>query len=255
MSSGAWVAGVGLWSPGIASPRAWLSGEKDPALLEPPAALLPARHVRRTSMLTRMCIEAFGQAAGAMDLTSVPTVFGTTYGELETLLALLDQLWKDGEVSPSRFHNSVYNTAGGYLTIAISNRKFTTTIAAGPDTVAMALLEGIVLLEERGGGVVVVVGDEVPGKSFLPWEQGSLSVAFHLTSERPAHGGLARVSRPRLEKHPKAAVLPAPFDWNPAALALPLVRSVELREPGTIPLSRPGAPGWVVDVLPVEAGA
>jgi hypothetical protein len=232
-----------------------VTGEKDPALLEPPAALLPARHVRRTSMLTRMCIEVFAQAAGAIDLTSVPTVFGTTYGELETLLALLDQLWKDGEVSPSRFHNSVYNTAGGYLTIAISNRKFTTTIAGGQDTVAMALLEGMVLLEDRGGGVVVIVGDEVPGKEFLPWKEGSLAVAFYLTSERPTQGGLARVSRPRLEKNPKAAVLPDPFAWNPAALALPLVRSVELREPGTVSLSRAGDVGWVMDVLPAEAGA
>ena len=57
------VAGIGLWTPGYPSPRAWLEGRHDPAAVRPTCALLDSRIGRYTSLVTRMAVEAMEQAA------------------------------------------------------------------------------------------------------------------------------------------------------------------------------------------------
>src|SRR5207302_7783504 len=158
----AWVAGVGLWTPGHANAAAWASGTPDSAVTDPPAALLPARLGRRSSLLTRMAAEVLQQAAGGTPANTVPTVYATAYGESQTLGAILDSVFTDGTCSPARLHNSVHNTAGGLLSIATTNRAFSTTLSAGADTVAMAVLECFGVLQQRGGEVIAVIADEAP---------------------------------------------------------------------------------------------
>jgi hypothetical protein len=250
-----YVAGLGFWAPGLSGPRALVSDSIDSAVVEPACALLPSRLARRTSILTRMLIEVVAQAGATaqVDLASVPTVFATAYGEIETLHSLLAMLGEDGELSPTKFHNSVYNTASGYFSIAALNKAFTTTVAAGAETVALALLEGMCVLEERGGAVIVAFADEA---STLPLRVNgaqSLAAAVCLTAERPAGGGFGRLAAPRWASPATLPKVPEPFRSNPIAPAWPLVRALQQQETGVLPLSHGERGGWLVELLPAGA--
>jgi len=155
------VMGVGAWLPGVPDVRALMNGtRRDDADAPPPR--LPVRMRRRTSLLIRMVAEVAAQASeqAGVSLGAMPIVVGSAYGELGTTMEMLHELFVERGVSPFRFHNSVHNTASGYLSIAHENRCPATSLAAGWQTAAMALLEAKTLLEDRGGDVLVVVADE-----------------------------------------------------------------------------------------------
>ena len=240
----AWVAGLGLWAPGFASAAAWASGAPDAAVTEPAAALLPARLGRRASLLTRMAAEVLQQAGGAPS-AQVPAVYATAYGETQNMAAILDSLCTDGTCSPARFHHSVHNTAGGLLSIATSNRAFSTTVCAGPDTAAMALLEAFGLLQQRGGEVFAVIAEEAPPVPFAQGEFAPAAAALRLSlAELPGAQQIRLVqatSGTRLETPPA-------FANNPIAVSLALVEALHLRRAGVFLL--PG--GWAVETEPVR---
>src|SRR5207244_12885519 len=100
-------------------------------------------------------------------LGTVAIVVGSAYGELATTMEMLHELSVERSVSPFRFHNSVHNTASGYLSIAHENRCPATSLAAGWQTAAMAMLEARALMADRGGDVLVVVA-EVALRAALP---------------------------------------------------------------------------------------
>jgi len=159
------VHAQGFWAPGFATLGAWLLGEPDPSVIKPAASIIPAITRRRTSLLTRAMAEVMGQLLGGSDVdgASLPTVFASAHGETSTLGFLLDQLHgPEPGLSPIRFSGSVHNAASGYTSIALGNRRFTTSIAAGQATVAAALLEAQAFLSRAGGCVAIVVGDTAP---------------------------------------------------------------------------------------------
>ena len=135
-----------LSSPGFRDAAAWGAGAEDGAATEPAARPLPPALRRRTTLLTRMVAEAAAQAAdqAGVALGAEPLVFGSAYGEIETAVEMIRSF--DGPVglpSPTRFHNSVHNTAVGYLSIATQNRGFVTALAAGRETAGAALQGGL----------------------------------------------------------------------------------------------------------------
>jgi Beta-ketoacyl synthase, N-terminal domain len=203
-----------------------------------------------------MMLEVTRQAceASQVEMAGVPTVFATAQGELETLHALLEMLNSDGELSPARFHNSVYNTASGYFSIATGNRSFTTTLAGGTETVALGLLEACCLLEERQGAVVAAFGDEAVTLPFLRKEGSEgLAAALCLTSERPAGGCLGVISAPHRGPVADLPAVPPAYDSNPVAPALALLQGLRQRSPRAVPLSRGTHEGWIVDLVPDQA--
>jgi 3-oxoacyl-(acyl-carrier-protein) synthase len=127
----------------------------------PPATLLPARARGRASSLTRLFAEVIASVQGFAngDPAMLPIVYGSAAGEMETTLALLEHL-VEGTSSPVRFQASVHNTAGGLISIATHNQTFSTAIAAGTETVAMALIEALGWLKAHGGETIVAVADE-----------------------------------------------------------------------------------------------
>ena len=229
----AWVVGSGRWT---ASARE----------AEPVAALLPRAALRRCTFLTKLTAEVLGQAVAGADAASVMTVHAGAHGEVNTLAALLEMLHTDGVYSPTRFHNSVHNTASGQLAISLGNRAFTTALAAGPDTVAMALLEALCLLDDRGGEVIVVFADEAPVASLGLSPFDSFGAAVRLSAAAPADGGALRVVG--LQRGEAAAqALPPGLEGNPVAPALWLVEAVRERRAGPVALSlAPG--GWVLQL-------
>jgi len=249
------VLGTGLWTPGFANAADWIAGRRDAAVVDPPAAVLPPRLARRTSLLARMAAEAAGQACPAALLHSVPTVYGSAYGESETLVALLGMLQRDGELSPTRFHGSVHNAAGGCISIAADNRSFSTAVAAGPDTVGAALLEATALLHERGGCVLVVLCDEAPG---APFDRAGLSpfAASFLLGDSAADGpALALLSGLRRGGPEARAELPPHLSTNPAAPALRLAEAALAGKAATVPLCLDDGGGWIADLAPAGAAA
>ena len=87
-----------------------------PAAETPRAELLPPMLRRRTSLLTRMAAEVAAQAIAAAGLERgrVTVIYGSVYGEIRTTIDLLEALLDPAApLSPTKFHNSVHNTAAG----------------------------------------------------------------------------------------------------------------------------------------------
>ncbi len=232
----AYVTGVGVWTPEVSA--------------EPSCALLPSRLARRASLLTRMAAAVMAEAAPAEILAYVPTVYGTAYGESETLVALLEMLTADGQYSPARFSGSVNNTASGTLSIATGNRAVSTAISAGNETVAMGLLECFGLLDERGGEVLLVLSEEAPGAPFNRPGLSPMATAFLLSREK-RRGSFARLDQWRRGSAP--CLVPPAFSTTPVAPSLGLVSAIRERRAGPIALSFSTDHGCIIDVIPEPA--
>jgi hypothetical protein len=59
-------------------------------------------------------------------------------------------------VSPTQFHNSVHNAPAGYWSIGLGSQAPTTALAAGDDTVEVALVEAGLQAAVRRGPVIML---------------------------------------------------------------------------------------------------
>jgi hypothetical protein len=248
----AYVHGVGLWTPGFSNAEAWCSNRGSDEALEPEAKLLHGAIRRRATRMTRLAVEALQQAGtdAGCDLSSVPTVWATAHGEHETAVAILGMLTRaEGRLSPTKFHNSVYNTASGYASIATDNRAPSTTLSGGADLVAMALLEALCFLQAGAPEVAVILVDEPILPPFdARGAQAPLSVAFCMSSDPT--GARARISDLRQADVTPAAIHPR-FGGLYVSAALPLLQAILANESASLPLEiacQQEAPIWVVDV-------
>jgi hypothetical protein len=199
-----------------------------------------------------MFAEVLGQACGAHPelLGRVPTVYGSAYGEMERLVQLLGSMQDErGEVSPLRFQTSVHNTSAGLISIATRDRAFSTTVAAGTQTLAMAFVEAVSWLAGHGGEIVVVVGDEPSPSAFVPEDErfGALAAAFLIRAEPDA---APPALRGQLLHRQGAALDPtgqSPGN-HPCAAVVPLVRALRAGRPATVPLDATGVSRYFVDV-------
>jgi len=229
------VLGVALWSPsGAARPR------------------------RRTSLLGQMVAEVAAQAAAqaGVSLSRVPVVMGSAFGEMATTVEMLGEREQDGTISPTRFHNSVHNSSAGHLSIAHKNTSFTTSIAAGNETVAMVLLEALTLLADRGGEVLVLVADE-PLPTSLGQTTEAVAAALVLAAGHNADGAprpLAWLGDLRQVVDPSPGALRPVEVANPSAAILPLVAAITSgRGPARLELSAGPAARWSIAFTPPEA--
>jgi hypothetical protein len=255
------VVGTAFWAPGTPNVEAWLEGREAAHVTEPPAALLGARASGRASVLTRMFAEVIGQIGqnGSVDLSTVPIVFGTAYGEVATTVRLLTELEGDRVLlSPLKFQASVNNTAAGVLSIETRNRAFSTCVAAGRYTAAMALLEATAWLGVHGGEVIVALADEasVPFPATVR-PHPAVAMALHLVAREhePPPSSAGRLSSLRKTTDSPASDETDPRAVNPAAGALDLVRRAALCRYGVVRLVEGADPGWVVDLAPPSSRA
>lgn len=185
----------------------------------PPAELLHPRLRRRTSVFTRATVTALEAAAaqGSAALDDVRLVLVSSFGEIDTTVELLAQLAEpQGPVSPTKFHNSVHNTATGYMSIASGNHRESTALAGGPHNLEIATLELLAGLSIDGGQAVLLVAEELLPSPFarpdadptfamalcFGAEPGGLNIAVELegvpADERAAPGGLPSMVTPTL---------------------------------------------------------
>lgn len=242
-----YVGGCGFWTPGFGNWRARASQTRDPALREPACDAVPPRLLRGTSLVTRIAVEVAAQAAreAGASLATVPTVFASELGEVQTAIALLTMIRAEGLPSPMRFKNSVHNAASGTASIAWENRAFSTSLCAGDDLVAMALVEAVALLDVDGGDVVVSLAEEdIPSPLPRHGEYLPVGFGFHLTTAR--RPGAVRLAR--LRREAPAAEPVASYVGNACASAFGLLDAVTQRRAGVVPLSRGGDTPWCIDV-------
>jgi hypothetical protein len=198
-------------------------------------------------------------ASPALDLSRVPLVYASAYGEMNTTLELLERSLVS-ESSPLRFQASVHNAAAGLLSIATRNRSFCTALAAGYGSVAAALLEAYALLasQERIKEVVILLAEEAPIDLLTDQEFAPLSAAFHLRRGWDA-SALGRLSPPYRGRasHPASDVsLPADLVKNPIGPALRLVRNASSPVPTSARLDNVATSlekSWQIDFEPLNA--
>jgi hypothetical protein len=229
------VNGIGLWAPGFANLEAFRAGEADEAVTMPKCAIANARAKRGVSRIARMLAEVTQQAAedAGVDLSQVPTVYASAWGEIDIMIKLLDQI-ADGEVglSPLRFKHSVHNSASGLVSIATENRGFSTAIAAGRRTFEQGVLEALTLLRttENDSVILAVAEDELPKPldRYGRYEALAVGLCFGKTPGDGAHGNLGFPRRASEVVHPR---LPEAYAENPTAHALPLLDALASGEP------------------------
>lgn len=199
----AWIEGIGVIAPGLDSwpaTAAVLRGETAyvpaPTLLPAPA-VLPAAERRRASRVVKLAIglglEAVQQ--GGADAAALTTVFCASSGDGHNCHALCETLASDDrQVSPTRFHNSVHNTAAGYWDIATGAMGPTQVLCAYDASFGAGLIEALAQLPGATGPVLLVVYDsEYPeplhGVRPIP-DAGGIAL---LLSASPGPRALARI--------------------------------------------------------------
>lgn len=253
-----YITGVSLWAPGFPSLAAFMQGTHDAAIDDASCAWVPSRLLRGSSRLTRMFGEAAAQACAAAgrDPKEIATVYTSSYGEIETMVLLLDVIFRgDGQLSPMRFKNSVHNAASGLGSIGQVNTAFSTALAAGARSVEAGVLEALGLANERGGDVVVSVADDAipPPLGALDAREG-LSVGVVISAD-PGTDPLARIVRVTQLDEPVplpaeafGRPLPLGLRLNPAAHALPLIEVLLAKRPGIVPLAYDASAPYAIEL-------
>lgn len=264
------IRGLAIWAPGYLEVTRLRAGDADPSIRAPAAELLPVRLRRRCSLLTRICADVVARAGAqaGLALGDATIVFASVYGEIQTTGELLAMMVDEPQspLSPTRFHNSVHNTAIGYLSIATKNHNGSTAISAGPATTAMAMLEAATLIAAGQGPVVVAIAEE-PLPEPLASDGGrfeALGVALVVDAARGPGLNVRLVHGPCDAVAPS---LPAGLAGNPCASALelalaladPTLRRVRLEPaviaPGQSGQAAPAAqPSWHLEIAGGGAG-
>ena len=251
------VAGIGLWMPGFPDAASWLAKRPVDGADAPPG---PPNQRRRGSLLVNMVAEVAAQASrqAGTDLSRLRIVVGSAFGELATLVEMLDERERDGVLSPLRFQNSVHNAAAGQLSIAHKNKTPAMSLAAGNDTVAMVLLEAMTLLALGGEDVIAIVADEPLPQSIRPGHHAS-AVAAALVLGRDAGdasdaGGATTAPVTRslgvLEDLLQTSAPPAderPLEVDgPTSAILPLIAALGRGGSGRVTVSPAEDPRWSI---------
>ena len=250
------ATGLGLWMPGYPNLAAWTSQAHDEEAVKPVGTALDRVNRRRAGVLGRAIADAAGQAIeqSGIDPSQTPCVVGSSIGEADAMIALLDQMWRtETPLSPATFTVSVHNASSGLLSISSKNQGYVTSLAADEDTPAMALLEGAGLVHERGVPVLVVCGDEAAPSKLVKDEPhwGMLAAAIVIA---PAEDLAPRTPKiaVRFGAPDESPLPPATLDddlaRSPQAGLVDLLEAISKGDPGCVRLDRGLGRGFVCDL-------
>lgn len=123
----------------------------------PSLDFLPPLKRRRLSDAARLFF------AAAWPLTeqesNIPVVYASFNGEINRSFALWQQLWKEGDVSPTSFSLSVHNALVGQWSEMRGVKQECTAICANKDNLETALTEAYLLLHDGVQSVLVVTAE------------------------------------------------------------------------------------------------
>ena len=237
MSMRLFVDAVGICADGMpdwGAARAVLRGEAafDAALpVRLVASALPATERRRANETSRWALQAASQAVAGLDpacVAALPTVFASADGDGDVLAQVLHDLAAEKvALSPTTFHNSVFNAPAGYWSIAAHAPAASTTICADAGSFAAGLLESAGQVAATGAAVMLVVYDlPFPARSPISTGSRAAFACALLLAPQPGSSTVGSIDDMSLV----AAALPAPlygvaarFAGNAAAAALALL--------------------------------
>lgn len=154
------------WSPGRENAEAWRVWAKDPQPLEregrPEASFLPAMLRRRCSPLTRIMLTTAFDCCAPEERAEARTVFASRHGNINESIDMLERLALRRPLSPLRFSHTVHNAQAGLFSIAVGNRRASSSVAAQEDTFACGFLEALLHLEREPERPVLLVTADVP---------------------------------------------------------------------------------------------
>lgn len=248
MMLAAYVEGIGLLGPGLTgwpNSRAVLAGqvpyEPQPTALPSPG-LLPAAERRRSGAIVKLSLAVGLEAveSAALDPADLPSVFSSSGSDGENCHAICEMLAsQDRQISPTRFHNSVHNTAAGYWSIATGAMTASSVLGAFDASFAAGLLEGLTQVVVDGTRTVLLACDTAypePLYSARPIPD-ALGIALVL-GPQPGPTALARITvelgdsdADRLDDNPRLEHLRMAI---PAARGLPILRALATGRAGHV---------------------
>ena len=153
-----------LWSISLCLQAHSLWQSTDPA---PSLAYIPAMSRRRLSPLARMALHVAQAVSEVATDQPQRMVFASRHGEINSTTQMLHDLAQGVSVSPAAFSHSVHNAIPGLWSIFQQQHGECASIAAGLDSLPIALLEAATLLaSDASSPVLTLIADEVPPACF-----------------------------------------------------------------------------------------
>jgi len=146
----------------------------------PDVSFIPPMVRRRMSDMEKIAVGLAGKIAP--NDTNYTTVFASQFGEWGQTLRLIRQFFDENEMSPAGFSNSVHNAGAGMFSLITQNTNCYTAIAAGKDTLEMAILKA---LTEKTNVMVVFAGEHSPDmyKPLLNRSHNAFGIAFMIKTD------------------------------------------------------------------------
>lgn len=243
------VLGIGILGPGLedwSAARSILTGLMPHTVrptVKPIPHILPNVERRRSSEAARLTIKVADDALTMSDLPrdEVATVFTSSDGDGDITDKICESMaGSPGGVSPTLFHNSVYNAPAGYWSIGTGSRRSSTSLCAFDYSFAAGLLEAAAhtTIEQEA---VLLVGYDLPFPEPLRAVRNvahSLAVAFVLAP--PRYGASLMRWWIELESPRPQTGIPDAIDRtvhaNPMARSFPLLSVLASGQPQSIVL-------------------
>ena len=212
---------------------------------------LPPVERRRANATTRLAISAAVQAVQGLsdeDIAQLPTVFSSSDGDGEVLASMLAALAQPQvSLSPTLFHNSVFNAPSGYWSIGSRSRVPSITVSAGAASFVAGLMEAHSQVCATGAAVLYVAYDAPFPAALASFARSAEPFACALRLEPVANSSACRygrieksASRPGTAAGTHAFVqLRERFSGNAAAEALPLLFAIAHRQRRAVSLPVP----------------
>jgi hypothetical protein len=210
--------------------------------VEPAPSMLPPNERRRLPDLARWALVAGHDAllAAGRAGADIATVFASCGSDGKITHQICEALATPaGDVSPTRFHNSVHNAPAGYWSIAMASSAPSNSLCAGAGSFGAALLEAAAQSLVEARPVLLIAYDlpyPEPLRSVWPIAV-PFAVGMLLAVSDAAAGPLMRIRLSEEAPTPDwPQELPQELAANPAAAALPLLALVANGAAGSVVL-------------------
>jgi len=201
-------------------------------------ACLPPIERRRANETSRLAIVAALQAVehvSAVGRERLSTVFSSADGDTDVLAHLLAKLsTSDVMLSPTLFHNSVFNAPAGYWSLGCKAQAASTTVCAGRASFAVGLCEASAQVLATDEAVLYVAYDMAFPEALKSLGLTTMAFACALLLEPTSDGARGRfgmiggwqreVGARQADAGPQAFA--DGFAGNAAAAALPLLTAM-----------------------------
>jgi hypothetical protein len=201
-------------------------------------ACLPPIERRRANATSRLAIAAALQAVEQVSVARrerLATVFSSADGDTDVLAHLLAKLAaREIMLSPTLFHNSVFNAPAGYWSLGCKAQARSTTVCAGRASFAVGLCEAGAQVLAADEAVLYVAYDMAFPEALKCLGRTAMAFACALllepTEDVPGHFGMiegwAREAGAR-DAGPQTLV--EEFAGNASAAALPLLTAIAMQ--------------------------